>query len=107
MEKDTSKELLEAILKSLVTKPGEVKIEKKMDEMGVLFSVKLGDGDAGLVIGKQGRTIQAVRTVMSAVGAKNRARFNIKLLVPERGEISDRGPRKKAVGFGFPSGLED
>lgn len=80
----TSEELLETILKEIVTKPEEVKVEKKMDEMGVLLSVKVGDGDAGLVIGREGRTIQAIRAVMAVVGAKNRARINVKLDVPER-----------------------
>jgi hypothetical protein len=84
MEKDSAKELLEAILKALVSKPEGVKVTKTVDEMGVLLSVKLGEGDAGLVIGRQGRTIQAIRTVMMSVGAKNRARINIKLEVPEK-----------------------
>jgi len=88
MEKDIAKELLEAILRALVSKPEEVKVTKTVDEMGVLFSVKLGEGDAGLVIGRQGRTIQAIRTVIGAVGAKNRARTNIKLEVPERKQNS-------------------
>ncbi len=79
---DKITELLETILKAIVTKPEEVKVAKTTDEMGVLLSVKLGDGDAGLVIGRQGKTIQAIRMVMNAIGAKNRARLNIKLEVP-------------------------
>lgn len=83
--KDEITELLEAILKAIVSKPDEVKVTKTVDEMGVLLSVKLGEGDAGLAIGRQGKTIQAVRSVMAVVGAKNRARVNVKLEVPERG----------------------
>ena len=60
--KDEITELLESILKAIVTKPDEVKVTKTVDEMGVLLSVKLGEGDAGLVIGRQGRTIQAIRS---------------------------------------------
>jgi len=82
---DEITELLEAILKAIVSKPDEVKVTKTVDEMGVLLSVKLGEGDAGLAIGRQGKTIQAVRSVMAVVGAKNRARINVKLEVPERG----------------------
>ncbi len=82
MEKD--QELLEAILKAIVYKPEEVKVERKVDEMGVLLSVKLGEGDAGPVIGKEGGTIQAIRTVMRVVGAKGKARITIKLEVPEK-----------------------
>lgn len=83
--KDEITELLEAILKAIVSKPDEVKVTKTVDEMGVLLSVKLGEGDAGLVIGRQGKTIQAIRVVMAVIGAKNRARINVKLEVPERG----------------------
>jgi len=87
--KDEITELLEAILKAIVTKPDEVKVTKTVDEMGVLLEVKLGEGDAGMVIGREGRTIQAIRTVMATVGAKSRARINVKLLVPERPSKDD------------------
>lgn len=84
MEKDNTKELLESILKAMVTKPDEVKVTKSVDEMGVLFSVQLGEGEAGLVIGRGGKNIQAIRLIMTAIGMKSRARINIKLEVPER-----------------------
>jgi predicted RNA-binding protein YlqC (UPF0109 family) len=88
--KDEIAELLEAILKTIVSKPDEVRVTKTLDEMGVLLSVKLGEGDAGLVIGRQGKTIQAIRTVMAVVGAKNRARVNVKLEVPERSSRTEK-----------------
>lgn len=84
MEKDDVKELLEAILKALVSEPEKVKVTKTVDEMGVLLSVQLGEEDAGLVIGRQGKTIQAIRIVIGAIGMRTRARVNIKLDVPER-----------------------
>ena len=77
-------ELLEVILKEMVSKPDEVKVERTTDEMGVLLTVQLGDGDAGMVIGRGGKTIQAIRAIIMAVGAKNRQRINVKLDVPER-----------------------
>lgn len=92
--KDEITELLESILKAIVTKPDDVRVAKTVDEMGVLLSVKLGEGDAGLVIGRQGKTIQAIRVVMATVGAKNRARINIKLEVPER--------KKESSGLDLP-----
>ena len=92
--KDEIKELLESILKAIVTKSDEVRVTKTVDEMGVLLSVKLGEGDAGLVIGRQGKTIQAIRSVMAVVGAKNRARINVKLEVPER--------KKESSGLDLP-----
>lgn len=84
MKDDNTKELLESILKAMVTKPDEVKVTRTVDEMGVLLSVRLGEGDAGLVIGRGGKTVQAIRLIMTAIGMKNRARVNIKLEVPER-----------------------
>ena len=92
--KDEITELLESILKAIVTKSDEVRVTKTVDEMGVLLSVKLGEGDAGLVIGRQGKTIQAIRSVMAVVGAKNRARVNVKLEVPER--------KKESSGLDLP-----
>ncbi len=93
-------ELLEVILKEMVSKPDEVSVVRSTDEMGVLLTVKLGDGDAGMVIGKEGRTIQAIRSILMAVGSKNRERINIKLDVPERGKRDEgqgeqRPPEKK------------
>lgn len=77
------KELLEEILKAMVTQPEQVEVSRSVDEMGVLLSVKVADEDARVVIGKEGRAIQALRTIMNTVGRRVNARVNIKLLVPE------------------------
>lgn len=76
--------LLETILRAIANKPEKVAIERSVDEMGVLFRVRLDEEDAGAVIGKGGSTIAAVRKILSIVGMKNNARLNIKLDVPER-----------------------
>lgn len=90
----TPEKLLETILKEIVSLPDEVVVERKVDEMGVLLNVRLGDGDAGLVIGKEGKTVQAIRTVIGVIGAKNRARINVKLDVPERKPGADRRSKR-------------
>ena len=77
------KEFLEYLVKSIVDHPDDVKVERKIDEMGVLLTVKLGEGDAGVVIGKQGQSINAIRSVINIVGRKNQAKVNVKLDVPE------------------------
>ncbi len=77
-------ELLETILTAVVDKPEMVKVERKIDEMGVLLTVTLDEKDAGAVIGKDGSTIQSIRKIMKIVGMKQNARINIKLDVPER-----------------------
>lgn len=74
--------LLEQVIKAFVDEPDKVSVERKVDEMGVLLLVKLDEKDAGLVIGKQGSTISALRKIMGVVGMKNNARYNIKLDVP-------------------------
>lgn len=84
-------ELLETIIKEIVSQPEKVEVTKTIDEMGVLIVVKVGEGDAGLTIGREGKTIQAIRTIMAVVGAKNRARLNVKLDVPQRGPSRSSG----------------
>ena len=75
--------LLEEIIKAIVDSPDEVKITRTSDEMGILLSVKIDPKDAGICIGKAGKTVQAVRTILSIVGMKNKARIDIKLEVPD------------------------
>lgn len=84
------KELLEEVLKAMVTRPEDVQVSRGVDEMGVLLSVKVADEDAGIVIGKEGRGVQALRTIMNTVGRRVNARVNIKLQVPELAGRTDR-----------------
>ncbi len=77
-------EFLENILKSLTNHPEDVKVERKVDEMGVLLVIKVNQEDLGVVIGRKGNTIQAIRTLVKIIGLKNRARVNIKLEQPSR-----------------------
>jgi len=76
-------ELLEYILKTLADHPEDVKVEKKVDEMGVLLSVKMNPSDMGIIIGKRGSTVRAIRTILRAVGLKSNARVNLKIEEPE------------------------
>jgi len=96
---DKPEQLLEVILKALVDEPDKVKIARKVDEMGVLLTVKVGDEDVGLVIGKKGMLIQAIRTVISTLGMKNKARVHIKLDVPEIPRRRERRPIDLSSGF--------
>lgn len=81
MEQDQN--LLEMILRAIVSQPDEVKVTRQVDEMGVLLSAKLGEGDAGVVIGKDGRAIKAIRSVMNLVGRRSKARVSVRLDVPD------------------------
>lgn len=81
MEQDQS--LLESIIRAIVNHPDEVQVTRHVDEMGVLLSAKLGEGDAGVVIGKDGRAIKAIRSVMNLVGRRSKARVSVRLDVPD------------------------
>lgn len=76
-------EFVEYIVKSLVEHPDDVKIDRKVDEMGVLITVKLNPQDIGQIIGREGSIIRAIRTLVRVIGLKNRARINLKIEEPE------------------------
>ncbi len=85
------KEFLETIVKSIVTKPEGVSVERAVDEMGVLLTLKVDPEDMGNVIGRKGQTAQAIRTLLKIVGAKNNARVNLKIYDPNQGEGGQGG----------------
>ena len=84
-------DFLEFIVKALVDHPEEVKVDRQVDEMGVLLSVKVNPEDMGQLIGKQGSTAKAIRNLIRIIGLKNHARVNLKIEEPEGG--SPRKPR--------------
>jgi uncharacterized protein len=82
---DQDKAFLEMIVKSIVGKPDAVQVDRTVDEMGVLLTLKVDPTDMGYVIGRKGQTAQAIRTLLKIVGAKNNARVNLKIYDPEGG----------------------
>lgn len=81
MEKD--KDFVEYIVKSIVDHPEDVRIERTVDEMGVLISLNINPADMGQVIGRQGMTAKSIRNLLRVIGAKNNARVNFKIVEPE------------------------
>src|ERR1700741_148207 len=73
-------QFVEFIVKSLVSKPDEVSIERRIDEKGVLLELTVDPEDLGRVIGKRGATAQSLRTLLRALGTKNDARYNLKIV---------------------------
>lgn len=98
MEQD--QEFVEYIVKALVDHPEDVKTERVVDEMGVLITLHLNPEDMGQVIGRMGQTAKAIRTLLRVVGAKHKARVNLKIYEPEG---SHRGPRRDS-GMGHQGG---
>ena len=88
-KKGSDQELLEYIVKALVDHPEDVKVDRKVDEMGVLLNLKVNPEDMGQIIGRAGSTARAIRGLVRIVGLKNHARVNLKIEEPEGG----RGPR--------------
>ncbi|MBU1130704.1 KH domain-containing protein [Patescibacteria group bacterium] len=83
MAKELDQEFLEFIVKTLVSNPKDVEINRSIDEMGVLLALKINPDDMGQIIGRQGQTARAIRTLLRIVGAKNNARVNLKIIEPE------------------------
>src|SRR5882757_7476145 len=73
-------QFVEFIVKSLVSQPDAVSIERRIDEKGVLLELTVDPEDLGRVIGKRGATAQSLRTLLRALGTKNDARYNLKII---------------------------
>jgi len=80
---------VETIVKAIVANPDDVRVERTVDERGVLLTLHVNSSDIGYVIGRQGQTAKAIRTLAKIIGAKNNARVNLKIDEPE----GSRGPR--------------
>lgn len=101
-EKKTSdQELLEYVVKALVDHPGDVKVDRKVDEMGVLLTLKVNPEDMGQIIGRAGSTARAIRNLVRIAGLKNHARVNLKIEEPEGGRAPSKAPRAAAGGEGL------
>lgn len=73
-------QFVEYIIKTLVSHPDDVVVERQIDEKGVLLTLTVNPEDLGRVIGKRGATAQSVRTLLRALGTKNDARYNLKIV---------------------------
>lgn len=86
MERD--QQFLEYVVKELVDNPNDVKVNRTVDQMGVLLTLDVNSADMGKIIGRSGNTAKAIRTLLRVVGMKYDARVNLKINEPEGG----RGP---------------
>ena len=95
-ENAKDREFVEHVVKMLVDHPDDVKVERKIDEMGVLITLDVNPEDMGMVIGREGVTAKALRTLLRVIGARNNARVNLKINEPIG---STRGSREGALAF--------
>jgi len=98
-KKPSDQDFLAFIVKALVDHPEDVKVDRKVDEMGVLLSLKVNPEDMGQIIGKAGSTARAIRNLVRIVGLKNHARVNLKIEEPAGGRSSRSKTRTSSEGL--------
>jgi len=98
---DKDKNFVEYVVKAIVDNPDKVQVERKVDEMGVLIELTVAPEDMGKIIGKEGQTAKAIRTLLRVLGAQINARINLKIIEPEGGaggrRSSEEAPRTAAA----------
>lgn len=103
-------QFIDYVVKALVDHPQDVKVERTVDELGVLITLHVSPEDMGQVIGRQGQTARSIRTLLRVVGAKNNARVNMKIYEPEGSKGPNRSREDRAAmsgegeGNGKPAG---
>lgn len=89
-------QFVEFIVQSLVGNPDKVQVERKIDEKGVLLELSVDPEDLGRVIGKRGATAQSIRTLLRALGTKNDARYNLKIIDTAADGVDDKSSSKSS-----------
>lgn len=90
MSVSIDQQFVEFVVKALVSNPDDVHIERTIDEKGVLLELTVDPEDLGRVIGKRGGTAQSIRTLLRALGTKNEARYNLKIVDTDGGSGATR-----------------
>lgn len=91
MATEIDQQFIDYIVKSLVSNPDSVSVERTIDQKGVLLTLTVHPDDLGRVIGRRGTTAQSLRTLLRALGTKNDARYNLKIVDTDNvGEESAR-----------------
>ncbi|MBQ9029469.1 KH domain-containing protein [Candidatus Saccharibacteria bacterium] len=90
-------QFVEYIVKTLVNNPDKVEVERTIDEKGVLLALTVAPEDVGRVIGKRGVTAQSIRTLLRALGTKNDARYNLKIVNSDEGAPVKNTPEEVAA----------
>ena len=99
---EIDQQFIEYVVKSLVGKPDAVHIDRRIDEKGVLLELTVDPEDLGRVIGKRGATAQSLRTLLRALGTKNDARYNLKII-----DNGEGGPTRSRSNDDTPAPAKD
>lgn len=87
-EQERDAQFVETVAKMLVENPDAVEVNRTIDDLGVLITLKVAAEDMSTIIGREGRAAKAVRTLLRIIGAKSNERVNLKIVEPDG---SDRG----------------
>ena len=90
-------QFVEYIVKTLVNNPDKVSVDRIIDEKGVLLSLTVDPEDIGRIIGRRGATAQSIRTLLRALGTKNDARYNLKIVNNDGYEGGEKAPKEDAL----------
>jgi predicted RNA-binding protein YlqC (UPF0109 family) len=90
-------EFLEYVVKAIVDNPDAVKVTRDVDERGVLIMLDVAPEDMGMIIGRQGSTAKAIRTLLRSIGARSNARVNLKINEPEGSERAKREEKNEST----------
>ena len=76
-------DFLQFVLNSLVDDHDQLKVDGRIDDLGILLTVQVSERHMGKLIGKGGQTVKALRTLIRVIGGNSNQRINIKILEPE------------------------
>lgn len=105
MNNSIDQQFIEFVVKSLVNNPDAVSVARTIDEKGVLLELTVDPEDLGRVIGKRGATAQSLRTLLRALGTKNDARYNLKIV--DNGEPRPSRDDGRQADYNNDSGLSN
>lgn len=88
MDPMQDKDFVEYVVKQIVDHPDQVVVDRTVDEMGVLITLKVAKEDMGKVIGKSGQTAKSIRILLRVIGSKNNARVNLKIVEPDGSTVA-------------------
>ena len=100
-------QFVEYIVKTLVNNPDKVEVERTIDEKGVLLALTVDPEDVGRVIGKRGVTAQSIRTLLRALGTKNDARYNLKIVNSDEHAPASSTPAREEASEEVAEAVED
>jgi len=106
MDNTEDRDFLEYVVRALVDNPDAVKVDRKVDEMGVLLTLDVDPKDMGKIIGRSGNTAKAIRTLLRVVGMKHNARVNLKINEPEGGLRFETPSSESSASSGVDEAME-